>query len=224
MRYTILIILIILISSLLLMGTGCIKKEESMTPQDLLLSNKKVLFIIAFKGFQDHEYSTTRRILETKGAKVDVASSSLGKATGKLGEQQVEINLTINEINLTNYDAVIFIGGPGALEYVDNSQAHTIAQEAIKENKILAAICIAPEILAKAGVLKGKKATVWSSIIDRSPIEVLENAGANYVDEEVVVDGNIITANGPNAAEKFAREILKSLSSPSGEEAEILNK
>ena len=75
----------------------------------------------------------------------------------------------------------------------------------------MAAICIAPEILAKAGVLKEKKATVWSSSIDQGPVEFLENEGAEHVEEPVVVDGKIITGNGPEAATEFGQKIVEVL-------------
>jgi len=107
---------------------------------------------------------------------------------------------------------VVFVGGPGATEYVDDAQAHKVAQDAVAQDKVLAAICIAPEILAKAGVLKEKKATVWSSVADRGPIKVLEDGGAEYVDQNVVQDGKMITANGPAAAKDFGKTIVEVLS------------
>lgn len=180
-----------------------------MTPQNLV-NNKRALFIISYKGFQDVEYTTTREALEKAGVKVTVASSSLGKATGKFG-QQVEVDLNINEVAVNDYDVIIFIGGPGATEYFDSQVAHNLARQTVKDNKLLAAICIAPEILARVGVLAGRNATVWSSALDRSSIEALKNGGANYLDQETVSDGKIITANGPDAATKFAQAILEQL-------------
>jgi len=169
---------------------------------------KKVILIIAFRGFQDIEYSNTRAELEKMNIEVKVASSSLGEAIGKFGKR-VKVDKLIDEVNLDNYEAVVFIGGPGAVDYIENKKAHQLAQQAVEKGKILGAICIAPEILAKAGVLKGKKATVWSSFIDRQPIEVLKKEGAIYIDKPVVVDGKIITANGPSAAKKFGKTIAE---------------
>jgi len=63
----------------------------------------------------------------------------------------------ISKINIDNYDAVVFVGGGGATEYFNDSIAHKIVKESIAKGKVLAAICIAPNILANAGVLKGKK-------------------------------------------------------------------
>jgi len=86
-----------------------------------------------------------------------------------------------------------------------------VARETISQNKVLASICISPVILAKAGVLKGKKATVWSSPMDRGPVKILQNNGAIYEDKPVVVDGKIITGNGPGAAEEFGQAIIEVL-------------
>jgi protease I len=204
----------IIISFLTILGliflTGCQPKEHM--PSTNILNNKTVVLVIAFNGFQDREYELTRKVLEMAGAKVFVASSALGQAEGKSG-LRVNTDLTLDEIKIDEIEALVFIGGPGATEYFDNKIAHSLAKEAVEKNKVLAAICIAPEILAKAGLLNGKKATVWSSFVDRSPVEVLKRGGAIYLDQEVVVDGKIVTANGPAAAEKFGQAIVELLKS-----------
>jgi protease I len=106
----------------------------------------------------------------------------------------------------SDYDAVIFVGGVGAEEYWDDATAHAIATATVNTGKLLCAICIAPVTLAKAGVLKGKRVTVFSSERDK-----LEAEGAIYTGKNVEVDGKIITANGPNAATEFAEAIVKAL-------------
>lgn len=186
-------------------------KEEQEEIMSLEFSTqKKVVMVIAFQGFQDFEYSETRRVLEESGMKIIVASSLKGEAQGKLG-QKVTVDVIIDEVVPEEFDALVFIGGPGALEYVDNLSVHQLVQQTVSQDKVLAAICIAPEILAKAGVLKEKKATVWTSSIDQSPIEFLENEGAEYIDETVVVDGKIVTGNGPEAANEFGQKIVEAL-------------
>lgn len=172
---------------------------------------KKILFIIAKDGFRDEEYFVTKEVLKNNfeiitasdGNKNEIALGSLG------GEEKIDLNL--KEVNINEFDAIIFVGGPGALKHLDNEISYKIIKEASEKNKILAAICISPVILAKAGVLKGKKATVWSSNIDKSAIKILKEYGAEYIDEDVIEDGNIITANGPLAAEKFGRKIKEKL-------------
>ncbi|MGB9710224.1 MAG: DJ-1/PfpI family protein [Thermodesulfovibrio sp.] len=167
--------------------------------------SKIILMIIASQNFRDEELLKPKEIFEKKGFKVTIASSSLHTATGMLGAK-VKPDLLINNVNIKNYDAVVFVGGTGATEYFNNSVALKIAQEAVKQNKVVAAICIAPRILAEAGVLQNRKATVWSS-----EASALKAKGAIYTGQDVTVDGKIVTASGPHAAEAFAIAILKLL-------------
>jgi len=166
---------------------------------------KKAVMIIASNGFRDEEYKVPHLVLEENGIEIKVASSSLEEARGMLGTK-VKPGLLISDIKVNDYDAIIFVGGAGSQEYWDNPIAHKITQEAIKQNKILAAICVAPVTLANAGVLEKKKATVWFSEVKR-----LKAKGVVYKEEPVVQDGNIITANGPTAASGFADKILEGL-------------
>jgi protease I len=170
------------------------------------IDGKKVVMIIASKNFRDEELQKPMSILKKQEAKVTIASSSLEVATGMLG-MRVTPDILIKDVNVASYDAVIFVGGVGAAEHWDNPVAHNIAREAVKQNKILCAICIAPVTLANAGVLKGKKATVWKS--EKGKIEA---KGAIYTGTGVQVDGRIITADSPASAEKFGEMIVKALS------------
>ncbi|MEM3519623.1 MAG: DJ-1/PfpI family protein, partial [Candidatus Hadarchaeales archaeon] len=104
-------------------------------------------------------------------------------------------------------DAIIFVGGSGSSLYFNDPTALAIAKEAFTKKKVVGAICIAPVILANAGVLKGKNATVW----DGEFVEKIERGGAKFVNRPVVVDGNVVTANGPQAAREFGRAIAKLL-------------
>ena len=175
------------------------------TPQAAPLAGKKIVLIIAHKDFRDEEYQTPRQLFEAQGAVVKVASSSLEKAKGMLGAE-VKPDLLLKDVQVAEYEAIVFVGGSGATEYWDDPAAHAIAKEAVEKGKVLAAICIAPATLAKAGVLKGKKATVFSSAAGE-----LKAAGCTYTGQEVEREGKIITAGGPAAAEKFAQEIIKAL-------------
>jgi protease I len=185
-------------------------KKEEVIPQGKNLKNKQVVMIIAFRDFRDVEYFTPKEILEDAGAVVKTASNERGEATGADGGK-VKVDLLVSEIDPTKFDAVVFIGGPGCLENLDNEESYRIAREAVSKDKILASICISPVILAKAGVLKGKKATVWSSPLDKTSVEILESNGAIYQSKPVVVDGKIITANGPGAAKEFGKTIVELL-------------
>lgn len=162
--------------------------------------------IIAPHDFRDEELFHTREELQRAGVEVTIASARRGRIKGMLGGI-ADAQITLKEIRVADYDAVVFIGGSGASAYYENRRAHQIAREAVEQGKVLAAICIAPGILAKAGVLKGKKATIW----DGEFIKTLEGGGAQYTGNPVEVDGRIITANGPPAAREFGRAIVRAL-------------
>ncbi|MFH1682548.1 MAG: DJ-1/PfpI family protein [Candidatus Woesearchaeota archaeon] len=168
----------------------------------------KALFVIAQEGFQDHEYAAPKQILEDAGIEVITASKQIGRCKGSFGAI-TEAIVSLAEAKVAEYNVIIFIGGPGAVDYQHDQEAHHLVKEVVKENKLLAAICIAPTILAYAGVLKGKQATVWNG--DGQQSKVLEKNGATYVNKPVVVDGKIITANGPPAAEEFGKKIVELL-------------
>lgn len=169
--------------------------------------DKKIAMIIAFRDFKDEEYLIPKEVLENAGVETITASDGSGTAIGA-GGGEASVDILIEDLNIEDFDAIVFIGGPGALSHLDNEKSYEIAKEAIKKDKILGAICISPTILAKAGVLQGKKATVWSSPLDRSPVKTLENNGALYEDKKVVVDGKIVTANGPAAAQEFGEKLV----------------
>ena len=166
----------------------------------------KALFIVAQHGYQPFEYATPKRILENSGIEVITASKNVGICTTTDGNT-VEATIAISDVDVSDYDAIVFIGGPGAVGYQHDVQAHLTAQEAVNRGKVLAAICIAPVILAQAGVLEGKKATIWNG--DNKQDKVLTDNGATYTGEPVTVDEKIITANGPPAAEEFGRKVLE---------------
>jgi len=184
------------------------KKEETMPEKRL--EGKKIAIIIAFRDFRDEEYFVPKKILEKAGAEIKTISTQEGLAIGADGGE-IEIDLLISEINIADFDAVIFIGGPGCLKYLDNEDSYKLARETVSKNKFLASICISPVILAKAGVLSGKKATVWSSPMDRGPVRILKENGAVYEDKPVVVDGKIVTGNGPAAAREFGMKVVELL-------------
>lgn len=169
----------------------------------VMAGENKVALVIAKDGFRDEELKVSLDIFQSAGCKVLVFGDETGEAKGMLGGI-FNIERAIGEMRTEEYKAVVFIGGAGAEVFWDSAVAHEVARKTIKDGKILAAICVAPVTLANSGVLKGKKATVWYSEADK-----LENNGAKYTGSDVEVDGNIVTANGPDATEKFAREILK---------------
>ena len=169
---------------------------------------KKAVIIVAGRDFKDEEYFATRQGLENAGIQVQVASDAEDRAFGVDGAE-IGVDLALAKLEVSDFDAVVFIGGPGAPKHLDNETSHKIAQEALKEGKVLGAICISPTILAKAGVLRGKKATVWSSAMYKKSIDILQENGAFYQQGPVVRDGLVLTANGPAAAREFGKTLAQ---------------
>jgi protease I len=183
------------------------------------LDSKNILMVIASKNFRDEEYFIPYEIFQKEGAKITTASSVEGEIIGIEGGE-ARSTVVLSEVNVRNFDAVVFIGGSGAVEYFNNNDAHKIIQEMTNLHKVVAAICIAPIILAKAGILVGKKATVWSSLMDKNNIKELENSGCSFSEERVVKDKKIITADGPAVSREFAEKIVAAIIERNVEENE----
>jgi protease I len=185
------------------------KEEVGMPKQETVgekaLSGKKIVMVIAPQNFRDEELLQPKNILTEKGAEVKVACASLETAKGMLGAE-VKPDMLVGEIKPEDWDAVILIGGTGASQYWDDSSIHAMLNEAVKQNKIVGAICIAPVTLANAGILSGKKATVFSSETQK-----LADKGAVCTGKDVERDGKIITASGPPAAKEFGNAIAQAL-------------
>lgn len=179
--------------------------QLTVCAQEGVAGMKKAVMIIAQKDFRDEELLEPKAILEKNGIEVKVASTTLSEVKGVLGAR-VSPDILVGDVKIKDFDAVVFIGGAGSAQYWDDPTAHKLAQQALQANKIVAAICIAPVTLTRAGILKGKNATVWSSEAGQ-----LKTAGAKYTGANVERDANIITAAGPFAAKEFGQELVKAL-------------
>lgn len=191
---------------------------------------KTVLLIIASEGYQPVEYGHTRQVLEQAGFKVLVASNIAGTAHAKPGAEHAKacddlhcgkiaseytrystahVDVTLTDVNPEQYDGIFIIGGPGAMEYLDNKVCYTIMQKIAQRGKPFGAICISPRILAHAGLLEGKRATGWNG--DKKLDAFFKAYKVLYTKKPVEVDGNLITAEGPNAALIFGKAIVTCL-------------
>ncbi len=189
-----------------LVGYPASQAPQAGTIQSPGLQTAKVaLMVLPPRGFQDAEFVETRRTLELAGVQVIVASTRLGVLTGMLGGT-TQADLLLNQVNVDNFNAVVFIGGTGTVDYFSNAVALNLARQAFARRKVLAAIGTAPTILANADVLRGATATAYLAEKDR-----LIQGGANYTGNPVEKDGLAITATGPLAASTFARAILDGL-------------
>jgi len=165
----------------------------------------KIAIVISSKKFRDEEYQEPRTALEKAGFTITLYSTSLNPANGMFGAIAKPDKL-INEMKPDNYDGIVFIGGSGASEYFENPEAHKLVVDFNSKKKLVAAICIAPMILAKAGILKGKKVCAFSSVKDG-----IRKMGGDIQPDGVVVDGNILTATGPEFAAQFGVALVKYL-------------
>ncbi len=165
----------------------------------------KALLILAPERFRDEEYFQTKDELEKAKIGVVTASKNPGTIGGMLGGKAAA-GIGFRDVDINAYNAIVFIGGGGSAAYFNDSQALSIAKKAAESGKVIAAICIAPVILANAGLLKGKKATVSAGEEDS-----LRAKGAIYTGEALTVDGSIITACGPKASKDFGKAIAHAL-------------
>lgn len=173
------------------------------------LEGNKVALVIAQDQFRDEELFEPKEYLEANGAKTVIASTSLDEATGMLGGKAKPESL-LDNLDHKDFSAVIVVGGMGSPEFLwNNEKLHKLLQDMNAANKIVAGICLSGAVLANAGVLKGKKATVWETEESKAS---LEKGGAEFIGEPTVKDGKVITANGPEAAKDFAQLIAKELS------------
>jgi len=167
---------------------------------------KSVLMVIAPNNFRDEEFKEPYDLFTESGMKVTIASTDTVPAKGMLG-MVVKPEIELEQVIPDSFDALVVVGGSGAQVLWDNTTLHRIVQNFNNAKKTIAAICIAPVALARAGILKDTKATVSSSVKDE-----ITKEGALYTGADVEISGHIITGSGPQAAKDFARAIFNKLS------------
>jgi protease I len=169
------------------------------------LKGKKVV-LLAENNYEDMELWVPYFRLKEEGAEVTiVGTGSSPSYTSKHG-YPVQVNKEAKEIDMSKYDGVVIPGGYAPDLMRRYPEMVKIVKDADQKGKIIAAICHAGWMLASAGIVKGKKVTGFFAIKDD-----LVNAGANYVDAEVVRDGNLITSRKPDDLPAFCREIINAL-------------
>ena len=171
----------------------------------------KRVMILATNGFEQSELMKPKANLEDAGFKTTVVSLESGEIKGwdqKDWGESVKVDKTVDEIeNCEGYDALLLPGGqmnPDILRM--NDRAVAIVKMFGKAEKPIAAICHAPWMLVEADLVDGKTVTAWPSV--RTD---LKNAGANVVDQEVAVDGNLITSRNPDDIPAFSKALIEML-------------
>jgi protease I len=196
---------------------GSKKKDEGKVVQDeKYLMGKKILMIVPENDFNEDEYSQTKVTLEEEGATVKVASKQATFTLKGMEGLEVTSNLSWDTAQAKDWDAVVLIGGSGTPKHFDDTNLQALVKDFYAQKKWIASICLSPMILAKSGILIGKKATSFESI----RVE-LKNMGVIVDPQKVVVDedAKIITSDGPKSAMLFALKIIEKVGGKKSQQA-----
>ncbi|MDD1687213.1 DJ-1/PfpI family protein [Methanoregula sp.] len=168
----------------------------------------KVLIAISPEKFRDEELAEPVAALTKAGIAFDIASTRRGTCTGMLGAKATATT-SFEEVDPKPYDALIIVGGNGTPAHLWGDELLPILVKNFRASgKVVAAICLGPIVLARAGILKGIKATYSEN---PTAFREMKAGGAVLVNQPVVVDSRIITANGPSASKAFAEAVIKTL-------------
>jgi protease I len=166
------------------------------------ISDARIL-MIATDGYEDSELLEPRRILRERGARVTLASLERGEIKGDK-EACVEVDRLVEDVAEGDFDALILPGGTKNPDKLRMDERVVATVRAFAEaGKPVAAICHGPWLLAEADLVRGRTVTSWPSI--RTD---LRNAGANVIDQEVVIDGNIVTSRKPEDIPAFTEAVI----------------
>lgn len=168
----------------------------------------KILVVIAPERYRDEELDEPLAVFRRHGISYDIASTRKGTCTGMLGGK-AQAGRVLSASDAAAYDGIVIVGGAGSATYLwGDRDLQVLVSAFCSLRKIVAAICLSPVVLARAGILKGRNATVF-----RSPDAIAEmmKGGAILANMPVVEDGNVITADGPAAASAFGEAIVRAL-------------
>jgi protease I len=171
-----------------------------------MLEGKRIA-ILAEEDFEDAELMEPLRAMKNAGATVVIVGSGSKKSyKGKRGSTEVKADTTADEVDASDFDAVIIPGGYAPDKMRLHRPMIDLVRKAHAAGKIIAAVCHGPQLLISAEIVKGRRMTSWPSVaID------LKNAGAVWVDEPVVRDGSIITSRKPSDLPQFDEAIIAAL-------------
>jgi len=172
-----------------------------------VLKGKKVA-ILAADMFERVELEEPRKALEGEGAEVEVVSLEHGEIKGFDHfdpANTVKVDRTVEEASPDDYDALLIPGGVGNPDQLRGDEnAVSFVQQFHRAGKPIAVICHGPWMLVESGVVRGKRVTSWPTLETD-----IRNAGGDWVDHEVVVDGNLVTSRKPDDIPAFNREMLR---------------
>jgi len=166
----------------------------------------RIAFVLG-EDFEDSEFRTPYDALKNAGHTVDVLGAKAGEVVkGKLGKEQVKIEASAADQEPSSYDALVIPGGYSPDHLRINQGVVAFVERMVRDGKLVAAVCHGPQLLIEADVVRGKTVTSWPSVKTD-----LKNAGATWVDREVVADGNLITSRKPADLPAFSEAIKAKL-------------
>jgi protease I len=169
--------------------------------------------VIIDEGFEDSEYQEPMEALKREGHEiVHIGLKQNSEVTGKLNRVKAHIDEAVQSASVDDFDALLIPGGNSPDHLRINEQAVAFVRDFVESGKPVFSICHAPQILINAQVLKGRKITGWKSLV-----QDIQNAGAEYLDQEVVEDRNIISSRSPKDIPAFNNRILKKLQQNKGQ-------
>jgi protease I len=169
------------------------------------LQGKRVAMVLA-RNFEDVEATDPKQYLEGRGATVTVIGLDNNPIEGKKGAV-LKPDTTFEKTSVGEYDALVIPGGGSPEQLRINDAAVAFTRDFVASGKPVASICHGPQLLISAEAIRGKTVTSVATIRDD-----VKNAGANYVDEPIVTDGNLITSRVPKDLPQFNEAVAESLS------------
>lgn len=166
----------------------------------------KVAFLLADK-YEDSEMDHPYQEVKKAGHEAVIIGLKKGEQLkGKKGKSYYVTEMAIADANPNDFDAVVIPGGSAPERLRNDEHVIRFVQKLNENGKLIAGICHGPQVMISADILRGRTTTCYAGIMHD-----VQNAGAKYVDEEVVVDGNLVTSRTPQDEPAFIREILAQL-------------
>jgi protease I len=165
--------------------------------------------IVLGEDFEDSEFRTPYDALCDAGHEIEILGAKAGEVHGKQGTETVELEAAASDRNPQEFDAVVIPGGSSPDHLRTDKGVVAFVHQMAQDGKVVAAVCHGPQLLIEADAVKGKKVTSWPSVK-----KDLEDAGARWVDSDVVIDGTLITSRKPADLPAFATAINRALAKP----------
>lgn len=165
-------------------------------------TKNSILIFLPASDFNEEEFLTIKKIFLKRNKQIFIASDSFSVCSGENG-LKVGIDTNFYNANEKNFVAFVLVGGKGSGNYWGNETLHKIARKFHNSGKVIGAICSAPVILARSGILDKTSATCWKE--DKNE---LIKAGVNYQERSVIAENKIVTADCPQSSVQFAETVL----------------